>query len=68
MFVWARAYEIALHEKNVLIYSIKRTSERESLFKWVGVIVPIDFYFYALAESPIPNDLKWPLVKKRLMR
>ena len=32
---WARAYDIALNEENVLISSITRTPQREKLFKWV---------------------------------
>jgi polar amino acid transport system substrate-binding protein len=44
---WARAYDIALNEENVLIYSIARTPQRETLFKWVGVIAPSDWYLYA---------------------
>ncbi|MET1078660.1 MAG: transporter substrate-binding domain-containing protein [Pseudomonas sp.] len=44
---WARAYDIALNAENVLIYSITRTAKREKLFKWVGVIAPMDWYLYA---------------------
>ncbi len=47
---WARAYYEALHKGNTLIYTILRTPERESLFKWVGPLVPADsFYFFRLA-------------------
>lgn len=46
---WARAYEIALHEENVLIFSITRTVERESLFKWVGSINGVGDYLWSLA-------------------
>ena len=32
-YPWARAYEMALKQENVLIYSILRISEKENLFK-----------------------------------
>ncbi|WP_435304168.1 MULTISPECIES: substrate-binding periplasmic protein [Pseudomonas] len=50
---WARAYELALNESNVLIYSIVRTPERESLFQWVGAIAPTQWYIYSLADRPV---------------
>ncbi|WP_341524070.1 transporter substrate-binding domain-containing protein [Pseudomonas sp. G.S.17] len=50
---WARAYELALNESNVLIYSIARTPEREELFQWVGAIAPTQWYIFSLAERPI---------------
>lgn len=36
LYPWARAYRMALNEKNVLIYTIVRNEEREKLFKWIG--------------------------------
>ncbi|MDD3342881.1 MAG: transporter substrate-binding domain-containing protein [Sulfurospirillaceae bacterium] len=36
---WAKGYHAVLSNKNTLIYSMARTKDRESLFKWVG---PID--------------------------
>ncbi len=48
---WARAYYTVQHSRNTLIYTILRTPERESLFKWVGPLVPPDsFYFFKLAS------------------
>lgn len=47
VYPWARAYRIALNDRNVLLYTILRTEEREGLFKWVGPLVPPEtFYFY----------------------
>lgn len=40
IFPWARAYKMALEEPNTLIYTMVRIPDRESLFKWVGPIVP----------------------------
>ena len=45
---WARAYDIALNSEKVLIYSIARTAQRETLFKWVGVIAPTRWYLFSL--------------------
>ena len=47
-YPWARAYDMALHEPNVLIYLIARTPEREALFNWVGEVVKVDTYLYKL--------------------
>lgn len=45
---WKRAYQTALRRPNVLIYSIGRSPEREEKFQWVGVIAPVNFYFFKL--------------------
>jgi len=50
---WARAYDLALHEPDVLIYSITRTAEREHLFKWVGTIAASHWYIYSSAGHPV---------------
>lgn len=50
VYPWKRAYDMALNEPNVLIYSIGRNAQRENLFKWVGVIAPYKVYFFALKE------------------
>ena len=34
--------------KNILIYSIGRSPEREKLFKWIDIISPYEVYFYKL--------------------
>lgn len=51
LYPWARAYEKALREPNVLIYPIIRTSARESLFKWVGEIGQAQTRLYRLREA-----------------
>lgn len=50
MYPWARAYDMALQEPDVLVYLIARTSEREALFRWVGEILRIDYHLYKLRE------------------
>ena len=47
---WARAYQIALTKKNVLIHTMARKKERENLFKWIGPISPRIIYFYKLKK------------------
>ena len=53
---WARAYDIGLHADSVLIYSIARTPQRESLFQWVGSIAPSHLALYSVASRPIHLD------------
>ncbi|MFB3241118.1 transporter substrate-binding domain-containing protein [Aeromonas salmonicida] len=47
---WARAYQMALHQPNTVIFSIVRLPEREDLFHWVGPIAPRTLWFYRLAK------------------
>jgi polar amino acid transport system substrate-binding protein len=48
VYPWARAYNMALQEKNTLIYSIARSKSREKLFQWVGPITPVTTCLFAL--------------------
>lgn len=50
LYPWARAYDLALKEPNVLIYLIARTPAREALFKWVGEFMKIEYHFYKLRD------------------
>ena len=54
-YPWARAYMLALHQKNHLIYSMARIPEREDLFYWVGSISPYQTSFYKLTSR---HDIK----------
>lgn len=38
VYPWARGYSKALTEDNQVLFSMSRTTERDSLFKWVGPI------------------------------
>lgn len=38
VYPWARAYNMALDQKNVLIYSMVRTLQRDTLFSWIGEV------------------------------
>lgn len=50
LYPWARAYDMALREPNILIYAIARTPDREHLFKWVGQIDRVEPQFYRLSS------------------
>jgi polar amino acid transport system substrate-binding protein len=55
VYPWIRAYKMVSTEPNVMIYTIGRTSEREALFKWAGVLVNTKIYFYKLKSR---NDIQ----------
>jgi polar amino acid transport system substrate-binding protein len=50
LYPWARSYDMALNEPNVLIYLIARTSAREKQFKWVGEIMKVQYHLYKLKD------------------
>ncbi len=50
LWPWKRAYQTALEEKNVLLFTTTRTPEREKLFKWVGPIYPRQQWIFKLVE------------------
>lgn len=51
LYPWARAYDKALHEPNVLIFPLDRTPAREALFKWVGEIHRVASRLYKLRDN-----------------
>lgn len=42
---WDRAYNIALKEKNIALFSTVRSESRENLFHWIGPIGSIEMVF-----------------------
>ncbi|WP_338620528.1 transporter substrate-binding domain-containing protein [Paludibacterium sp. THUN1379] len=52
LYPWARSYEMALRQPDVLIYLIARTPARENQFKWVGEVVRFRPYLYKLKDTP----------------
>lgn len=48
---WKRAYRRAELEKNIIIYPLARTPERESYFNWVGRITPVHYYLFRLKTN-----------------
>jgi polar amino acid transport system substrate-binding protein len=55
IYPWARAFQMARTQPNVLIYSIVRTPEREGKFEWIAQIAPRAVYLYKLAAR---HDIK----------
>lgn len=55
---WARAYEVALHEPNTLIYSIARTKTRNKKFHWIGALKEERLYFWGLKKEFTKNNYK----------
>ncbi|WHS62644.1 ABC transporter substrate-binding protein [Pseudomonas sp. G2-4] len=53
LYPWARAYEKALHEPNVLIFPLDRTPARELLFKWVGEIHQVTTQLYRVRGDEV---------------
>ena len=51
VMTWARAYQLAQTDTNVVLFSTARTGERENLFHWVGPIYKVRFGFYARQGS-----------------
>ena len=50
MYPWARAYEMAKKDKNILIFQLTYTKERERLFQLVGPVLSIRYYFFKLKD------------------
>ena len=51
---WARAFQLGLKKKNVLVVGIARTVKREDLFLWVGQITEsVPVYFFKLKSNPM---------------
>ena len=51
VMTWARGYNLALTQPNVILFSTARTNQRENLFHWVGPLHRVRFGFYARKES-----------------
>lgn len=50
LYPWARAYDMARLEPNVVIYPMIRNAERETQFHWVGELEPVIQVFFKLRE------------------
>ena len=51
MYPWARTYKLATSRKNVLIFSIAKTPERESMFHWIGELHQERYSFFTLKTN-----------------
>ena len=52
VFPWSRAYLIARHQPNTLIFSIIRNPEREQQFHWIGSLLKGKAYLMRLKDRP----------------
>jgi len=50
---WARGYKLVQKTPNVVLFSMTRTAERDTLFKWVGPFAEKRFAFHAKKGSSI---------------
>ncbi len=50
---WDKAYQRALVEKNIVLFTMEKTPEREAHFYFIGPLGENTTFFYALAENPI---------------
>jgi polar amino acid transport system substrate-binding protein len=46
IYPWKRSYHLVQKQKNQFIYTLNRTLNRESLFKWIGPILTKRTYLY----------------------
>ena len=54
-YPWARSYDMAKKDPNVLIYPLVFTEERRDKFKWIHPVTPTRTYLYCLASR---KDIK----------
>lgn len=52
---WARAYQTARTEPNVLFFSVSKTEERKDHFQWCCKVFDMKYYFYALSSNSNAN-------------
>ncbi len=50
---WDTAYQRAVKEPNIVIFTMEKTPERDSLFHWIGPLGEHVTNLYAPAESPL---------------
>lgn len=48
IYPWARSYQLALNEKNTLIFSLLRDQAREEKFQWIGKLYSLEVYIATL--------------------
>ena len=53
---WARAYEIAQKEKNVILFTAARAKYREPLFRWVAAVARNAWRFYTVNNQLLPLE------------
>ncbi len=63
---WARGYQLAQSQQNLLLFSMSRTGSRESLFQWVGPILQSEIVLLARKEAQLKLDNLQQLQEKNL--
>ncbi|GAB3260525.1 substrate-binding periplasmic protein [Chitinimonas naiadis] len=58
IFPWARAIQMASTQVNTCVFSMSRTPERETLYKWVGPLVTNDWALFAKKPATHPASLE----------
>lgn len=53
VYPWPRAYKTIQEERDTILFTMARTTEREDLFKWVGPIDVQEFNIYGLKSKGI---------------
>jgi polar amino acid transport system substrate-binding protein len=57
IYPWARAIALARTQVNTCVFSMSRTPERESLYKWIGPLVYNDWTLFARSGASRPQTL-----------
>ena len=57
VYPWARAIALARTQVNTCVYSMSRTPERESLYKWIGPLVSNDWTLFGRSGASRPQTL-----------
>jgi len=52
IYPWARSYQLALNEKNTIIFSLFRDTKREDKFQWIGKLYTLNSYLATLKSRP----------------
>lgn len=55
VYPWSRAILMARIQPKTCVYSMSRTPERESLYKWIGPLVYNDWVLFAIKQSNHPT-------------
>ncbi|MDZ4120924.1 MAG: transporter substrate-binding domain-containing protein, partial [Candidatus Cloacimonadaceae bacterium] len=50
---WNEAYELALNEENIVLFSMEKTPQREELFHWIGPLGDHTTSFYVRSDSDL---------------
>ncbi|ESP93246.1 MULTISPECIES: substrate-binding periplasmic protein [Pseudoalteromonas] len=50
---WARAYDMALSQPNVLLFSMAKTHQRTPLFHWLFRVTTLKYDFYSLRSGKV---------------